>query len=67
MFKTTRRGFLVGCSAAIATMTGGLRLAAFGSAADEPNQEILIIVFLRGGMDGLNVVMPLAGADPGLL
>ncbi len=65
MFKTTRRGFLIGCSAAIATMTGGLRLAAFGSAADEPNQEILIIVFLRGGMDGLNVVMPLAGADRG--
>ncbi len=63
MFKTTRRGFLIGCSAAIASMTGGLSFTAFGSAEDEPNQDILVVVFLRGGLDGLNVVPPLSGAD----
>lgn len=65
MFKVSRRGFMVGCSAAIASMTGGLSFTAFGSAADEPNQEILVVVFLRGGMDGMNLVMPIAGADRG--
>jgi uncharacterized protein (DUF1501 family) len=65
MFKTTRRGFMIGCSAAIASMTGGLSFTAFGSAEDEPNQDILVVVFLRGGMDGLNVVPPIAGDDRG--
>lgn len=65
MFKPTRRGFMVGCSAAIAAMAGGVRFTAFGSSDAEPNQDILIVVFLRGGMDGLNVVMPIAGADRG--
>ncbi len=65
MFKATRRGFLVGCSAAIAAWGGGLNFTAFGSAADEPNQDIIIVVFLRGGMDGINVVMPIAGDDRG--
>ena len=65
MFKTSRRGFLVGCSAAIASMSGGLSFTAFGSAEDEPNQDILVVVFLRGGMDGLSVVPPIAGADRG--
>jgi uncharacterized protein (DUF1501 family) len=54
---------MVGCSAAIAGWTGGLRFTAFGSPEAEPNQEILIVVFLRGGMDGLNVVAPIAGPD----
>ena len=64
MFQTTRRGFLVGCSSAIAAMAGArLSHVAFGSADDEPNQDILIVVFLRGGCDGLNVVAPIAGAD----
>lgn len=65
MFKLTRRGFMVGCSAAIASFTGGLSFTAFGSAADEPNQSILIVVFLRGGMDGLNFAPPIDGADRG--
>lgn len=63
MFKTTRRGFLVGCSAAIASMTGGLSFTAFGSPEQEPNQDILVVIFLRGGMDGLNVVPPLQDPD----
>ena len=65
MFKTTRRGFMVGCSAAIATWTSSLSFTAFGSAEAEPNQDILLVVFLRGGVDGLNIVPPLAGIDRG--
>ena len=66
MFKTSRRGFMVGCSAAIAAMAGGrLGYVAFGSAEDEPNQDIILVVFLRGGCDGLSVVAPTAGADRG--
>ena len=65
MFKTTRRGFMIGCSAAIASMAGGLSFTAFGAAEAEPNQDILVTVFLRGGMDGLNVVPPKGGSDRG--
>lgn len=65
MFKISRRGFLVGCSAAIASMTGGLTYTAFGSAEDEPNQEIILVIFLRGGIDGLNIAPPTAGDDRG--
>jgi uncharacterized protein (DUF1501 family) len=65
MFKTTRRGFMIGCSAAIASMTGGLSFTAFGAVEAEPNQDILVVIFLRGGMDGLNVVTPKDGADRG--
>lgn len=65
MFKTTRRGFMVGCSAAIASFSGGLSFTAFGSAEAEPNQEIIVTVFLRGGMDGINVVPPIGGNDRG--
>jgi uncharacterized protein (DUF1501 family) len=64
MPKPTRREFLVGCSAAIAAMAGGrLGTVAFGSPEEEPNQDILLTVFLRGGMDGLSVVFPVAGED----
>jgi uncharacterized protein (DUF1501 family) len=65
MFKMTRRGFMVGCSAAIASFAGGLSFTAFGSQAAEPNQDIVIVVFLRGGMDGINLVPPIAGPDRG--
>jgi uncharacterized protein (DUF1501 family) len=66
MFKPTRRGFMVGCSTAIAAWTSGLSFTAFGSAEAEPNQDILIVIFLRGGVDGLNIVSPIAGDDRGL-
>lgn len=56
---------MIGCSAAIASMTGGLSFTAFGAAEAEPNQDILVVVFLRGGMDGINVVPPIGGADRG--
>lgn len=65
MFKPTRRGFMVGCSTAIAAWASGLSFTAFGSAEAEPNQNILIVIFLRGGVDGLNIVPPIAGDDRG--
>lgn len=60
----TRRGFVVGCSAAIAALAGSrLNYVAFGSPEQEPNQELLLTIFLRGGCDGLNIVPPLDGVD----
>lgn len=44
-------------------MAGGVSFTAFGSPEAEPNQDILVVVFLRGGMDGLSLVMPIAGPD----
>jgi len=64
--RPTRRGFVRGCSAAIAGMAGTrISNLAFGATGSGYNEEILVVVFLRGGMDGLNVVMPLDGIDRG--
>lgn len=62
---TSRRRFLVGCSSAIAAMAGSrlglLGMADAQSASD--NRETLVVVFLRGGMDGLSLIPPIAGED----
>ncbi len=60
--KTTRRTFLYGCSATV-TALGATRLsfARFAASATDPN--LLVVVFLRGGADGLSVVAPLDGPD----
>ena len=64
MAKMNRRGFMVGCSAAIAAMAGSrLSHVAFGNPEQEPNQDILLVVFLRGGMDGINAVPVISGPD----
>jgi uncharacterized protein (DUF1501 family) len=59
----SRRHFLMGCSGAIAAMAGaqitGLNLAE----AATGGEETLIVVFLRGGWDAINVTPPLAGKD----
>jgi uncharacterized protein (DUF1501 family) len=66
MSGTTRRGFLTGCSAAIAGLAGTrFTNLAFAEPGSGYNQETLVVVFLRGGMDGLNVVMPRDGSDRG--
>jgi uncharacterized protein (DUF1501 family) len=62
MFSLSRRGFMIGCSAAIAAMAGA-RLSQVAFAASEATQGILIALFLRGGWDGLHVVPPLADVD----
>ena len=65
-FEITRRGFLMGCSSAVTAMAGArFNTVVFGNPEEEPNQEILINVFLRGGMDGLSLMPPLGGDDRG--
>lgn len=58
----TRRGFLMGCSAAIAAMSsariGQLVFADPAHAQAAAGDEILVVVFLRGGCDGLSLLSP---------
>ena len=64
MRHPTRRGFVTGCSAAIAGMAGArFPSLAFADPDASINSEILVVVFLRGGMDGLNLVVPISGND----
>lgn len=61
--RTSRRDFLMGCSAAIAALSGS-RLGGFALAA--PGEEVghtLVVLFLRGGWDALSVLAPLDGPD----
>ncbi|MCU0304781.1 MAG: DUF1501 domain-containing protein [Thermoanaerobaculales bacterium] len=64
--RPTRRGFVAGCSAAIAGLAGS-RFPRFAFADPETtvNNEILVVIFLRGGLDGLNLVVPISGNDRG--
>jgi len=64
--RPTRRGFVAGCSAAVAGMAGArFPSLAFAEPGSTINDEILVVIFLRGGTDGLNLVVPLSGADRG--
>ncbi|MCH9646811.1 MAG: DUF1501 domain-containing protein [Deltaproteobacteria bacterium] len=64
MTDTTRRGFVTGCCAAIAAYSGTrFNTVAFGQPGS--NEDILVHVFLRGGLDGLNLIPPIDGADRG--
>jgi uncharacterized protein (DUF1501 family) len=62
--QMTRRKFLQGCSFSIASLAGA-RLTNLAYAADEDDADTLVVVFLRGGWDALNVVPPLDGKDRG--
>ncbi len=67
MTDTTRRGFMMGCSAAIASLAGArFTNLVFADPLTLPGHDALIVLFLRGGMDGLNFVMPTAGPDRAL-
>ncbi len=64
---TTRRQFLKGsCATAAATALGGPALL-FSSAATAAasGHDTVVHLFLRGGLDGLNLVVPVSGADRG--
>lgn len=64
---TSRRQFLVGCSAGLAAFAGS-RLSSVALAqpgTTSPNRDVVIVVFLRGGMDGLSLIPPIDGADRG--
>lgn len=62
--RSTRRSFVKGCSAAVAGLASA-RLSRLAFAAPGVNDELLVVIFLRGGMDGLNLVLPRSGADRG--
>lgn len=60
----TRRSFLQGCSSAIAALAGA-RLTNLSFAKQDDPSDILVVIFLRGGWDALNVVPPIDGEDRG--
>ncbi|MEM1250260.1 MAG: DUF1501 domain-containing protein [Acidobacteriota bacterium] len=60
---TSRRSFMVGCSAAIASL-GGARFKSLTFGA-QPGDDVLVVLFLRGGIDGLNWVVPTTHSDRG--
>lgn len=62
MGNLTRRSFLKG-SVLCLTAFGGVRLGLRSARADWSDNRFLLFVFLRGGMDGLNLVPPIGGAD----
>ncbi len=55
---------MVGCSAAIAGLAGS-RFNTLAFAQTPGEQEVMLVLFLRGGMDGLSLVAPIAGSDRG--
>ncbi len=67
MATTTRRGFMMGCSAAIANLAAArFTHLVFADPLSLPGHDALIVLFQRGGMDGLSYVMPTAGPDRAL-
>ncbi len=56
----TRRKFLIGCSAGIATLAGArLSNLCFASESEKAaSGDALVLIFLRGGCDGLSLVAP---------
>lgn len=66
MNTISRRKFLYGCSGALAGMAGAKSFraeAASSVAGAGTSEDLLVVVFLRGGCDGLNMVPPLGGDD----
>jgi uncharacterized protein (DUF1501 family) len=60
----SRRQFMIGCSATVAAMAGGkLAGLAFADPAGSVKRDLLVVIFLRGGMDGLNLVAPVDDRD----
>ncbi len=67
-FKLTRRQVLTGATLAAAAGGAGGRLSALESVAMGPRTgqtggDTLVVIFLRGGADGLNIVVPYGDAD----
>jgi len=66
MCRPTRRGFVMGCSAAIANLAAArFTNLVFADPLTVPGHDVLITLFLRGGMDGLSFVFPTGGSDLG--
>jgi uncharacterized protein (DUF1501 family) len=68
MSKLTRRGFFIGCGTTMAALAGA-RITNLAFAAPEALSgaaaaaDILVLVFLRGGVDGLNLIVPYGDAN----
>src|SRR5258708_420547 len=64
--SVSRRGFIVGCTAA-AFVGSRISEVVFASNADIADQgDVVVTVFLRGGWDVMNVVPPIDGIDRGV-
>jgi len=64
MTDLTRRDFMIGCSAGICAMGGGrVRSLAFLAPDDTTPRDLIVNIFLRGGMDCLNFIVPYADPD----
>jgi uncharacterized protein (DUF1501 family) len=61
--EMSRSEFLAGSAAAAATLLLGGGLSGLAFAAGPGGDGLLVVVFLRGGADGLNFVSPLSGDD----
>ncbi|MBC8078066.1 MAG: DUF1501 domain-containing protein [Chloroflexales bacterium] len=60
----SRRQFMIGCSAAIAAMSGTwITNLAFAGPKDTATRDLLVLISLRGGMDGLSLVAPVNDGD----
>lgn len=63
-FKLTRREFFKGCcSAAVVGAAGTSMMFADRAFAAANSYDTVVHLFLRGGMDGLNLVVPISGQD----
>jgi uncharacterized protein (DUF1501 family) len=62
MIDLTRRDFLSGCSAAIASLAGS-RILGLSFAESAATDGIMVVIFLRGGMDGLHFLGPAGDKD----
>ncbi len=63
-FTLTRREFVKGCcSAAVVGAAGSTLMFADDAAAATNPYDTVVHLFLRGGMDGLNLVVPISGDD----
>lgn len=62
---TSRRGFMKGCCAGALALGAGKSIAFFDPTNFKGGapRETLVYLFLRGGLDGLHMVTPYAGAD----
>ena len=56
-----RRNFLK--TSALGTLAAGAITPQTSLAASAYNEQILVYIFLRGGIDGCNLVVPLGSAD----
>jgi uncharacterized protein (DUF1501 family) len=63
-FRLTRREFFKGCcSAAVVGAAGSSLMFADQAFAAANSYDTVVHLFLRGGMDGLNLVVPVSGND----